>query len=210
MSGSTTLQPLGVQKKSRVPDSRPTSVKKAPIYKDSSTETINFPSPQLGPRISITETPASNRNSMASPTSSTCSSVRSPVIVRQSVWTHRDSNSEHPVNFLNGSAGKRDHVRFEESSLIIKTNHRSDDEQSSKICLLFKPGLKGLTSFTLVGRTITLWISLSCTAHTLSTDSILSILNSHSWSALIPLRLITRSAHCLLYGQSIKTNKISC
>ena len=140
---STTLQPLAAQKKGRFPDSRPASAKKAPIYKDSSSETINFPSPQLGPRISITESPATHRTSMPSPTSSTCSSVRSPVIVRQSGWMNRDSNPEHPVNFLNGSAGKRDPVRFEESSLIIKTNHRSDDEQSTKICLLFKPGLKG-------------------------------------------------------------------
>ena len=125
---------------SRTPSNGNISLKKAPLYKDSSNDTISVSSPQHGPRISITETPMSTRRSIPSPTGSTCSSIRSPIHVRQNVWTNRNSDSDYPVNMLNGSAEKRDNLGFEESNLIIKTNHRSDDEQSTKICLLFKPG----------------------------------------------------------------------
>ena len=48
------------------------------------------------------------------------------------------------MNWLNGSAGKRENLRLDENNMIIKTNkngNKSDEEdKSSKICLLFKPG----------------------------------------------------------------------
>jgi hypothetical protein len=64
------------------------------------------------------------------------------VPVRQNVWTNRRADSERQFNWLNGTAGKRERCRYDNSSLIITTQEgkRSDDEQSSKICLLLKPG----------------------------------------------------------------------
>lgn len=127
------------------------SGKKAPLYKDSSAETISFSSPKIIPRFELNETPMSTRKitSASSPSYSTSSSIRSPIGVRKNVWTNRNSDTERQMNWLNGAA-KRDQLHFEENNLIINSNlntntnannhKQSDEEQSSKICLLLKTG----------------------------------------------------------------------
>jgi len=66
--------------------------------------------------------------------------------MNRSVSNHRALDAERQMNWLNGSAGKRENQnqRFDENNMIIKTNNngnKSDEEdKSSKICLLFKPG----------------------------------------------------------------------
>jgi hypothetical protein len=130
-----------------------TTITKAPLYKDSSTETLSIASPHIVPRVTLNDTPLSTRKYgtvASSPTFSTGSSIKSPVPVRQNVWmnrtvsNHRTLDAERQMNWLNGSAGKRENLRFDENNMIIKTNtngNKSDEEdKSSKICLLFKPG----------------------------------------------------------------------
>ena len=130
-----------------------TTITKAPLYKDSSTETLSIASPHIVPRVTLNDTPMSTRmyaTVASSPTFSTGSSTKSPVPVRQNVWmnrsvsNHRTLDAERQMNWLNGSAGKRENLRLDENNMIIRTNkngNKSDEEdKSSKICLLFKPG----------------------------------------------------------------------
>ena len=129
--------------------SPPTTTTKAPLYKDSSTETLSITSPRVIPRVDFNDTPTSVKkfSSTSSPTYSTSSSLKSPAPVRK-VWANHHNkrpDANRQMNWLNGGVGKsnskRDSVHFEENNLIIKTNNiKSDEEPSSKICLLFKPG----------------------------------------------------------------------
>ena len=126
-----------------------TTTTKAPLYKDSSTETLSITSPRVIPRVDFNDTPTSVKkfSATSSPTYSTSSSLKSPAPVRK-VWANHQNkrpDANRQMNWLNGGVGKsnskRDSVHFEENNLIIKTNNiKSDEEPSSKICLLFKPG----------------------------------------------------------------------